>query len=226
MLCERAQELLSEARYAATPGAAPAELGEHLATCAHCQAAQARQAALDALLGADVASVPSPDFDARFFARLQLERTQARRRQRMRYVFGLLPLAAAVALAVVRVPKHDAAHDAVANAARDGARDSARDPARDGAHDSARDSTRDAAHDSARDSARDAAHDSARDAPPSVLSDPQNGPLAQSDDLDLAIDLELVEDLDVVEHMDDLEAFDLLADVEPAQLDALAKDEP
>jgi len=45
------------------------------------------------------------------------------------------------------------------------------------------------------------------------------------DDLELASDLELLEDLEVVQRLDELEAFELLSDIDPAELDRLAAEE-
>ena len=40
-----------------------------------------------------------------------------------------------------------------------------------------------------------------------------------AEEIDLAVNLELAEDMDVVSHLDDVEAFEVLAAVEPDELD-------
>ena len=105
MRCEDAREQLSEARYG---GAQPAALEEHLAGCSECRAAQAAQLALDGWLANDESAVARPGFDTAFFARLEQERAEAQRRRWTRLGFLLLPVAAAVALVVLRQAAPDA----------------------------------------------------------------------------------------------------------------------
>src|SRR5262245_17858708 len=100
MRCERARELLGEARYARHD--ADAELHAHVAECAACRALQADHAALDRVLALDQPAVPRPGFDTRFFARLEQEKaTLQRGSARRRFVWAVLPLCAAGAVALV-----------------------------------------------------------------------------------------------------------------------------
>jgi hypothetical protein len=96
MDCEQARIALEESRIA---GGRSAELDAHLASCAACRAFAARAAALDAKLSGIAPPVLSPDFDARFFARLSSEKTaekaRARRRHSSHVAWLLLPMAAA-----------------------------------------------------------------------------------------------------------------------------------
>jgi hypothetical protein len=65
-----------------------------------------------------------------------------------------------------------------------------------------------------------------------VLRDRPSAPepmiLAQvpAGDVDLALDLDLVEELDVVEHLDEIEAYELLGDVDEAELERILKETP
>jgi hypothetical protein len=106
--------------------------------------------------------VPSADFDARFFARLDAEKTRTRRRRRFAIGAALLPIAAALALVVLHQ------------------RESAPQPL--------------------------------------ILAQLPAG------DVDFALDLDLVEDLDVVEHMDEIEAYEVLGDVDDAELDRILQE--
>jgi hypothetical protein len=104
MHCERARELLSEAGYAAD--GATTELRAHLAQCAACRALQTRHAALDRVLALDEPATPCPGFDTRFFARLEQEQATTRRgRARRRFVWALVPLCAAAAVALLLTPR-------------------------------------------------------------------------------------------------------------------------
>ena len=160
MRCEQAQQALSDARYAA--GQHGGELAAHLAQCPTCRALQAQHAALDRVLALAPRAEPSPDFDRSFFARLELERARARRRKRLGIAAALLPIAAALAIVVLRdrqsVPE------------------------------------------------------------PMILAQLPAG------DVELALDLDLVEDLDVVEHMDEIEAYELLGEVDEAELENILQE--
>ena len=104
MLCERARELLSEARYAADGGAP--ELRAHIAGCAACRALQDGQVALDRALALDEPAMPRPGFDTRFFARLGEEKTRMQRgRARRRLIWALLPLCAGAAAVLLFTPR-------------------------------------------------------------------------------------------------------------------------
>ena len=171
MRCEQAQRALSDARYA-TPAAGADDAGSepvdrdaltaHLATCSACRALQAQHVGLDQLLALAPASEPSPDFDARFFARLAQERTRSRRRKQIGIAAALLPIAAALAIAVLR--------------------------------------------------------DRPSMPEPMILAE------LPASDVDLALDLDLVEELDVVEHLDEIEAYELLGDVDEAELERILEE--
>jgi tRNA(His) 5'-end guanylyltransferase len=96
MDCEQARIALEESR---AFGGRSAKLDAHLASCAACSAFAARAAALDAKLSGIAPPVVSPDFDARFFARLTAEKTaeeaRARRKHSAHVAWLLLPMAAA-----------------------------------------------------------------------------------------------------------------------------------
>jgi hypothetical protein len=183
MRCEQAQRALSDARYASLDrnargvgegaGATEVEraqagsiehaaLTAHLASCAACRALEAQQVALDRALALASDAQPSLDFDATFFARLTQDRARSRRRKVVGIAAALLPIAAAVAIAVLRD----------------------------------RPSTPD----------------------PMILSQLPAG------DVELAVDLDLVEDLEVVEHLDEIEAYELLGDVDEAELERILRE--
>jgi hypothetical protein len=104
MQCERARELLSEARYA-QDGDAP-ELRAHVAECAACRAFRDSQAALDRVLALDQPAVPRPGFDTRFFAQLEQEKARVQRgRARRRFVWTLVPLCAGAAAVLLFTPR-------------------------------------------------------------------------------------------------------------------------
>jgi hypothetical protein len=92
MDCEQARIALEESGIA---GGRSAELDAHLASCAACRAFATRAAALDAKLLGIAPPVLSPDFDARFFARLATEKARTRRRHGSHVAWLLLPMAAA-----------------------------------------------------------------------------------------------------------------------------------
>jgi hypothetical protein len=48
---------------------------------------------------------------------------------------------------------------------------------------------------------------------------------AEADDLELASEIELLEDIDVVQRLEELEDFELLGEIDPAELDRLAAEE-
>jgi predicted anti-sigma-YlaC factor YlaD len=91
MDCEQARIALEESGIA---GGRSAELDAHLASCAACRAFATRAAALDAKLLGIAPPVLSPDFDARFFARLATEKARTRRRHGSHVAWLLLPMAA------------------------------------------------------------------------------------------------------------------------------------
>lgn len=99
MRCDEARERLSATGYGA---AHDAELQAHVATCDACRAAEAAEVSLDAFLANDEPHVPGPAFDTRFFARLDAERSRSRRRRWAGLSFAVVPIAAAIALIVMR----------------------------------------------------------------------------------------------------------------------------
>jgi predicted anti-sigma-YlaC factor YlaD len=99
MRCDEARERLSASGYGTVPDV---ELQAHVAACDACRAAQAAELSLDALLANDEPHLPGPGFDTRFFARLDAERARSRRRRWAGFGFALVPIAAAVALIVMR----------------------------------------------------------------------------------------------------------------------------
>jgi hypothetical protein len=102
--CEDAQREIALARYGQPLADAAAE---HAAQCKACRALTAREKRLDELLSTDADEPPRPGFDTRFFARLDEEKqrqTSRGERSRLRFLWALVPLAAGVAIALVRSP--------------------------------------------------------------------------------------------------------------------------
>jgi hypothetical protein len=96
--CENARERLSIASERASPGP---ELLAHLSSCEACQKLRATEDALDRVLALDTVQEPGPGFDTRFFARLEAERSQSRRKRSRFFAMALLPAAAALAAGVL-----------------------------------------------------------------------------------------------------------------------------
>lgn len=102
MRCDDAQSELLAGR---TPEAS-GELAAHVRECASCQALAGEQSALSAALALDQPHSPGPGFDTRFFARLDGERSVAKKKRALfsvrMWLWALVPAAAGVALLVSR----------------------------------------------------------------------------------------------------------------------------
>jgi len=102
MRCDQAQ---SELRAGQAPSASP-EFDAHVRGCASCQALAGEQNALNAVLALDEAHTPGPGFDTRFFARLDGERSAAKKKRALfsmrMWLWALVPAAAGIALLVGR----------------------------------------------------------------------------------------------------------------------------
>lgn len=102
MRCDDAQSELLAGR---APGAS-AELAEHVRECTSCRALAGEQSTLNALLALDEPHAPGPGFDTRFFARLDGERSAAKKKRALfsvrMWLWALVPAAAGVALLVSR----------------------------------------------------------------------------------------------------------------------------
>lgn len=91
--------MLDAERYGDSTGA---ELAEHLAQCPACGHRRELAARLDGVMALDQNAAPRPGFDTRLFARLDEEKRRQARRKVWRWAWALLPVAAGLALAVVR----------------------------------------------------------------------------------------------------------------------------
>jgi hypothetical protein len=98
MRCEQVRRALLDARY----GEPAPDATAHVTGCSDCAAFAAGEAALDAVLAVSQPAVAPADFDTRFSARLETERTRLRSRKQLRVVWAIVPLAAAFALLVSR----------------------------------------------------------------------------------------------------------------------------
>jgi len=102
MRCDDAQSELLAGRAPDTSAA----LAAHVRECASCQALAGEHSALNAVLALDEPHAPGPGFDTRFFARLDGERSAAKKKRALfsvrMWLWALVPAAAGVALLVSR----------------------------------------------------------------------------------------------------------------------------